>query len=397
MVPGLTRDSLLERAPAITLTLYPGYTVADLDGRAIPVGVHALSVLAACSEPIRLGALAERANVTGARDFIDFIGTVSDLIQNGLLTTDSARPLASDRRGLWSDPSVHVAMLNDVARTDAFLRAVRQTVRPTDVVVDIGTGTGILAIAAAKAGARRVYAIESSEIADVATAMIEKNGVADRVTVVRGWSTRVSLAEQATVLVTETIGNDPFAEHAFQIVVDAKKRLLTDDARIIPGHVRLYAVLVEAPPALVDRLCFSTANIDRWSHSFGLDFSTLMPNRENYLYPASISAERARDLVELSDPVELGYLDYHAPSPIPDQQVVATVSQDGTLAAALLFFEVDVAPGVTISTRPRVASPTNHWLPTLWFEPQIRSVTRGESVKLAFRQEGSAAVLEVSR
>ena len=92
----------------------------------------------------------------------------------------------------------------------------------TDVVVDIGTGTGILATCAALSGARRVHAIESSAIADAAEQVFEKNGVADRVNLVRERSTRVTLPERGDLLVTETIGNDLLDEHLLAIVSDAK-------------------------------------------------------------------------------------------------------------------------------------------------------------------------------
>ena len=66
-----------------------------------------------------------------------------------------------------------VKMLNDRARTDAFIRAIEATVRPGDVVVDLGTGTGVLALAAARAGARRVYAIEASGVGRAARSVFE--------------------------------------------------------------------------------------------------------------------------------------------------------------------------------------------------------------------------------
>ena len=83
-------------------------------------------------------------------------------------------------------------MLDDDRRTEAYLAALTKAVRPEDVVLDIGTGTGVLAVAAARAGARHVYAVEATDIADVAERVFTANGVGDRVTLIRGGRPRSS-------------------------------------------------------------------------------------------------------------------------------------------------------------------------------------------------------------
>ena len=104
---------------------------------------------------------------------------------------------------------MHIAMLNDRRRTASFLAAIRRVVRPGDVVVDVGTGTGVLAIAAAQAGAARVYAVEATGIGKLAEANFRANGLQDRITLVPGWSMQVTLPERADVLVSEVIGKTP--------------------------------------------------------------------------------------------------------------------------------------------------------------------------------------------
>ena len=105
----------------------------------------------------------------------------------------------------FADPAAHVEMLADRGRTSAFSTRFGESVRSDDVVLDLGTGSGVLATAAALSGARHVYAIESSSIADVAQGVFERNGVADRVTLLRGWSTELVLPEPATLMVTEML------------------------------------------------------------------------------------------------------------------------------------------------------------------------------------------------
>ena len=108
-----------------------------------------------------------------------------------------------------SFPSIlnHITLLGDKARVGAFRAAIEATVRPGDVVVDVGSGTGVLAFFAARAGARRVYAIEETDLIDVAQALARENCLDDRIVFIRGNSLGVALPERAHVLVTETLGH----------------------------------------------------------------------------------------------------------------------------------------------------------------------------------------------
>jgi protein arginine N-methyltransferase 1 len=79
-------------------------------------------------------------------------------------------------------------MLKDTVRTRAYQRAIEEN--PHDfkdkIVMDIGCGTGILSIFAARAGAKHVYAIENAEIALFAEEIIKRNGLSDKITVIKG-------------------------------------------------------------------------------------------------------------------------------------------------------------------------------------------------------------------
>lgn len=257
---------------------------------------------------------------------------------------------------------LHTVMLNDRRRTERFIAAVRQVVRPGDVVVDLGTGTGVLAIAAARAGARRVYAIESGAVRRVAERMARANGVADRVTVVAGHSTKVDLPERADVLVTETFGNAPLAERVLQSVADARRRLLKPDARVVPGALRIYALPVTFPERFARRHLPTAGSVARWRSWYGIDFAPLAAVNEQVLLAFLAAPRELRDAAPLTDPILLADLDLAAQA---DGEVrteaAGPVLRAGELSGLIIYFDLRLTPELAISTRPDAAA-DNHWL-----------------------------------
>jgi precorrin-6B methylase 2 len=176
----------------------------------------------------------------------------------------------------WADPVEHARMLHDERRTRDFISAVTAAVRPGDVVLDIGTGSGVLAVAAARADARRVYAVEASDIAEVAALVFEANGVADRVTLVPGWSRQIELPERADLLVAEVIGNEPLEEEILETTLDARRRLLKPGACLVPHALELLARPLLLPEAEVRQRVFGRTAVERWHDLYGMDFRPLL-------------------------------------------------------------------------------------------------------------------------
>src|SRR6185295_2130754 len=139
-----------------------------------------------------------------------FAAALGSLIEQNLLTPEGedAVPATLATSG-FASPLSHHHMLRDGLRVDAYRVAIERYC-PERQVLEIGCGTGVLSLFAARAGALSVDAIEESTIADAATELFAANPCGDRITVHRGNSRDVQLDRKPEVLIHELFGTDPF-------------------------------------------------------------------------------------------------------------------------------------------------------------------------------------------
>src|ERR1044072_5373644 len=137
-------------------------------------------------------------------------------------------------------------LIAERVRVGAFVTALKRTVTPGSVVVDIGTGTGIFALIACALGARRVYAIEPNDASGVASELAGANGYAGRIEFHHAMSTEVTLPERADVIVADIGGMLPWIEGAIPSLVDARRRMLAPHGVLIPRRDAISAAVVEA-------------------------------------------------------------------------------------------------------------------------------------------------------
>lgn len=156
---------------------------------------------------------------------------------------------ASEQLLEW-DAAFHDLLLGDEVRMTAFRTAIAETVRPGMTVLDLGTGTGILALWALEAGARRVYGIDlNASVLQTATERVVAAGHGERFHPIHGVSFDVSLPERVDVVVSEVMGNLADNEGLVAILADARRRLLADGGLIVPSRVESYLVPVAAERA----------------------------------------------------------------------------------------------------------------------------------------------------
>lgn len=381
-------DELLQRLPDLTLHLLSDGSIrTDVTGRGILFGPHTLRVLEVFSQPTTFKQAMQvlRPNVLGAQDWVDLSDTIRNLYRAGALepTVTSSR-MPAMRTG-FDAPVEHVSMLNDRARTEAYLHAIREVVRPNDVVVELGTGTGVLAVAAAKAGARHVYAIEAGSIGSVAQAVFEANELSDRITLVSGLSTHVSLPERGDVLISEIIGNEPLHERVLESTRDAIKRLLKPEARFVPRTLRIYALPVEVPESVVSKFRFVPSDQAQWGDWYDLDFTPLGRGNPPRAVRIFVKPHRPRDWTQSSEPMEVAAIDFstgHSPS--IESEAYGVASHTASINGILVYFELGLGPGRILSVNPQVVDELCSWRLPVWLLPDPLDVQAGDRLRITY-------------
>ena len=130
-------------------------------------------------------------------------------------------------------------MLADKPRMDFYRAAINRHIQPGDRVVDLGTGTGILAALASRRGAAQVYAIDHSPILDQARTLAEHNGV-KRIEFIATHSKEFTVNERVDVILHEQMGDCLFDEAMVANVTDLRDRVLRPGGLILPSRFEFY-------------------------------------------------------------------------------------------------------------------------------------------------------------
>jgi len=238
-------------------------------------------------------------------------------------------------------------MLQDKVRNRAFKEAIFRNVKKGDVVIDLGTGTGILAIWAAQAGARKVYAIEETDVADVAEAVIRDNGLENFITVLKANSSEVTLPEPADVLIAEIVGHFLFEEGIVEAIAGIRQVLLKPNARIIPASASVFAA-----PAELDGKFQEIKFWDTWKDP---SLSAVREKAANSAYVETVDAEALT-----GKPEKLFDIDFNSAKPGPIMaQTRFTVDQKCSIDAIVGWFKLHLDDDTCIDTSP--CSEQTHW------------------------------------
>jgi protein arginine N-methyltransferase 1 len=170
----------------------------------------------------------------------------------------------------YSHFSIHEDMLKDKVRTPAYRQAIftNPSLFKGKVVLDAGCGTGILAMFAAKCGARKVYAIEKSSIVDYAAQIVATNGFSSQITVIRGSLEDVEIPEQVDVVLSEWMGYCLLYESMLPSVIVARDRFMKPGGTMFPSRARMYIAGIEDAEYRARKIGF-------WDNVYGFSYAPI--------------------------------------------------------------------------------------------------------------------------
>ncbi|XP_061821858.1 protein arginine N-methyltransferase 6 [Nerophis lumbriciformis] len=210
----------------------------------------------------------------------------------------------------YSDVTIHEEMIADHVRTNTYRLAIlknSESIRGK-VVLDVGAGTGVLSVFCVQAGAKRVYAVEASSIAEQAAKIVEHNKMEDKIQVVRGTVETAELPELVDVIVSEWMGYALLHESMLNSVLFARDKWLKKPGGVLlPDKAQLYIAPISEPVA-EDRLHFWHTVKD----TYGVDMSCMSDFARKCIKNSDISISPVAAEDVLSHPARFAELDLSA-------------------------------------------------------------------------------------
>ena len=289
-----------------------------------------------------------------------------------------------ENRNMFTDVKWHERMLADKVRVNTYRDGIIRNVKPGDVVIDLGTGTGLLAFFAARSGARTLYAIDHSDFIDVAKQIGERNGIGN-VVFVKTNSRDFVPPEKADVLLHEQIGRALFGENMIENLLDLKRRALKPSGRILPAQFDFYVEPMVKKEG--HRVPFLWDIDDTGIDLSFLKSSTAIDPFKDRSYPYESIKGHEVDYF-LTDPQPVLSLDLNAvqaASDIPTRfDVVRKVVRGGMLDGFCTYFRVRFDDTVSFDTSP--FSPQTSW-ENLQFRTERKYYDLGDEIRYSLALE----------
>lgn len=292
----------------------------------------------------------------------------------------------------YSHYGIHMDMLKDTHRTTSYRDAMWRNAYlfKGKTVLDVGCGTGILSMFAARAGAKKVIGIDCSSVAVQAREIVKLNGLDNVITIIQGKVEELELDEKVDIIVSEWMGYFLLYESMLNTVLYARDKWGASGVRLFPDHSNMYACGIVDPQ-------YKHSRFDVWSKVQGLDFSYF--KRLSLIEPLVDTVEAnqiATDVVNFFsfniNTVSVKELSFR-------QSFALVAQRDATIDAVCVHFDTPFLAGVeavVLDTSP--LSPPTHWRQTVLYLYHSLEMKAGEKATFHMTcspNEGNARDLDI--
>ncbi|RKP09412.1 S-adenosyl-L-methionine-dependent methyltransferase, partial [Thamnocephalis sphaerospora] len=279
---------------------------------------------------------------------------------------------------------IHDQMLKDRVRTEAYRDFMYDNKHFFDgkIVLDVGCGTGILSMFAAKSGAARVFAVDNSNIIEQAKKIAKENGLDDRITFIRGKVEEIKLpVPTVDIIISEWMGYFLLFEAMLDSVLVARDKFLAPDGILAPNRSSIHLIGIEDEGLMNDK-------IDFWSDVYGFKMQTVQRTVYNEAIVDTVNAE-----TRITDSCCLQSFDHNVVAAAQldfKTKFTLRASKDATLHAFLGYFDIDFettaddtdARPVMFTTGPHGIE--THWKQTIFVLKESLSVKEGDIITGVF-------------
>ncbi len=274
-------------------------------------------------------------------------------------------------------PLWHTPMMNDGLRNDAYLAALQTAITEDSQVLEIGTGSGLLAMMAARCGAENVTTCEiSPSIAAMAKEIVAANGLADVVNVVAKESMLLDVGKDmprlADVVVSEILSSEFLGEGVLSSIEDAKRRLLAPQGKIIPGKgsimVALFGGDAVGPSVRVDKAC-----------GFDLSKFNRITSRRRFFTSTNGDMEFYSEDVAAFD-FDFNAVDYFT----PEQKILRIpVKTAGKCYGIIQWNHMQMVENVAFENHPSVKTAASAWSHVVYLFAEPINVIPGQTAVIS--------------
>ncbi|XP_058819626.1 protein arginine N-methyltransferase 6 [Topomyia yanbarensis] len=273
----------------------------------------------------------------------------------------------------YEDLEIHRLMLTDSSRQDAYRNAIlsNKNLFQDKTVLDVGTGTGILAVFCAQAGAKKVYAVEASNLANLAREVVKENSFDSTIEVFECKIEDFRLpdgAERVDIIVSEWMGFFLLHEGMLDSVIFARDNFLKSNGLLFPDTATIFVAPCSVPSRFDDFESLSGVNM----RCFGRELRKQKSDKPEVLNVSAEHLLHEGHIMAWLDLKEVSVEDLDA----FEMKEVMVIQNSGKFQGICIWFDCtfpsgdpsQVAHEVVLSTSPK--SPVTHWKQSVILLPE---------------------------